>query len=173
LIQNSLRVAMRTWGWRLAVVALAASTIGCDRLTKRLAIRELSGAPSRSFLGNILRLEYAENRGAFLGIGNALPDELRMPLLIGVTGLLLISIGIGVARGWLGDPCATIGLTLVWAGGVSNLADRIARGHVVDFLNVGVGSLRTGIFNLADLAITCGLGLVLLCTHRSRWSRLK
>jgi signal peptidase II len=41
---------------------------------------------------------------------------------------------------------------------LSNLIDRIAVGSVIDFLNVGVGSLRTGIFNLADVAIMAGAG---------------
>jgi signal peptidase II len=56
-----------------------------------------------------------------------------------------------------------LGLAFLWAGGVSNLADRVARGgRVVDFLNVGVGPLRTGIFNVADMAIMLGVALVLL-----------
>jgi lipoprotein signal peptidase len=44
------------------------------------------------------------------------------------------------------------------AGALSNLIDRIAVGSVIDFLNVGVGLLRTGIFNLADVAIMAGAG---------------
>ncbi|HEX8522706.1 MAG TPA: signal peptidase II, partial [Tepidisphaeraceae bacterium] len=61
-----------------------------------------------------------------------------------------------------------VGLTLVAAGGVSNLADRIAHGSVIDFLNVGIGSLRTGIFNLADMAIMAGMAMLLLWAHRQR-----
>jgi signal peptidase II len=50
----------------------------------------------------------------------------------------------------------------VAAGGASNLIDRLARGTVTDFMNVGIGPLRTGIFNLADVAITLGAVLVVL-----------
>jgi signal peptidase II len=58
---------------------------------------------------------------------------------------------------------ATICLSLVCAGGLSNLIDRVAYdGRVIDFLNVGIGSLRTGIFNVADMAITFGAILMLL-----------
>jgi signal peptidase II len=57
---------------------------------------------------------------------------------------------------------ATVCLSLVCAGGLSNLIDRIAYdGRVVDFLNVGIGPLRTGIFNVADMAITFGALLML------------
>jgi signal peptidase II len=56
----------------------------------------------------------------------------------------------------------TLGVTLFVAGGASNWIDRVARGSVVDFLNVGVGPVRTGVFNVADIAIMLGAGVVVL-----------
>ena len=56
---------------------------------------------------------------------------------------------------WSGWPL--LGLTLFVAGGASNWLDRVVRGSVIDFINVGVGSLRTGIFNVADVAIMLGV----------------
>jgi signal peptidase II len=58
-----------------------------------------------------------------------------------------------------------VGLALYLAGGASNLVDRVVRGSVIDFMNVGVGPLRTGIFNVADVAILAGVG-IFVCTHR-------
>jgi signal peptidase II len=58
-----------------------------------------------------------------------------------------------------------IGGILFIAGGTSNLVDRIARGNVVDFMNVGIGSLRTGIFNVADVALMVGVVLVAFRFH--------
>lgn len=55
-----------------------------------------------------------------------------------------------------------LGLVLVVSGGSSNWIDRIARCSVVDFLNIGIGPLRTGVFNVADVAIMCGAGLFVL-----------
>jgi signal peptidase II len=60
----------------------------------------------------------------------------------------------------------TLGLVLFVAGGASNLIDRILQGRVVDFLNVGVGTLRTGVFNVADVAIMAGAALVALAEWR-------
>jgi signal peptidase II len=48
------------------------------------------------------------------------------------------------------------------AGGASNLLDRVAFGSVVDFVNLGVGSVRTGIFNVADMAIMLGAFIVVI-----------
>ena len=52
---------------RVLLLGLMAATIGCDRVTKHAATTMLLGAPGRSFLGDMVRLEYAENPGGFLG----------------------------------------------------------------------------------------------------------
>ena len=64
---------------------------------------------------------------------------------------------------------AAAGLLLFVAGGMSNLIDRIAMGSVIDFLNIGIGPFRTGIFNVADVAIMAGVAL--LATERWRARR--
>jgi len=78
--------------------------------------------------------------------------------------MLLTLVGAAVRfqwRGWL-----LIGTSLVLAGGASNWVDRVVRGSVVDFLNIGVGPLRTGIFNVADMAIMLGVAVLLLAPRR-------
>ena len=50
-----------------------------------------------------------------------------------------------------------VALSLAFAGGVSNVLDRITRGTVVDFMTVGVSHVRTGVFNVADVAILAGI----------------
>jgi signal peptidase II len=60
------------------------------------------------------------------------------------------------------SPWRTLGVALFFAGGLSNWIDRLFRGSVVDFLNVGIGSFRTGIFNLADVAIMLGVALLVV-----------
>lgn len=48
--------------------------------------------------------------------------------------------------------------SLVLSGGLGNLVDLIINdGRVIDFMNIGIGSLRTGIFNVADVCITVGV----------------
>lgn len=60
-----------------------------------------------------------------------------------------------------------VGVAIFLAGGASNLLDRITYGMVIDFMNVGIGPLRTGIFNVADMAIMLGAGFFLLEGYRS------
>jgi len=140
----------------LALAAVLVSTIGCDRVTKDLAERHLAGRARLSIASDLVRLEYTENRGGFLGLGAELPAGFRAVVFNIGTAMLLVGLGVWVCRRVLAGFWA-IGPALVWAGGAANLADRVARGTVMDFLNVGVGTLRTGIFNVADMAISIGV----------------
>jgi signal peptidase II len=57
----------------------------------------------------------------------------------------------------------TVGAALICSGGIGNLIDRLTHGgYVTDFLNVGIGPLRTGIFNVADFVLLVGLGIIVL-----------
>jgi signal peptidase II len=132
------------------------TTFGCDRVTKHLASVTLAGTAGQSYLADTVRLEYAENTGAFLSIGAELPDSVRRNVLSGATTLVLIgTIFMAFKHRWSAVPL--FGLALIFAGGASNLADRVMHGHVIDFLNVGLGPIRTGIFNVADLAVMTGV----------------
>ena len=140
-------------------------TIGCDQVTKHIATDRLSGNPGLSFLADTLRLEYAENTGAFLSLGENLPDNIRTPLLVGGCGLMLVGLVVFAVR-FRVIGGVLVSISLIVAGGMSNLIDRIAHGRVIDFLNLGVGDFRTGIFNVADIAIVAGVILFAWASRR-------
>jgi signal peptidase II len=143
---------------------LALGTIGCDQTTKHLAWTTLAGMP-QSFLADTLRLDYVENTGGFLSLGADLPPATRTAIfVVGNSLLLLALVAVGIRQRWSG--LSLLGLTLFAAGGLSNLFDRILHGKVIDFMNIGIGPLRTGIFNVADMAITAGVILVVIASAR-------
>src|SRR3984893_1187429 len=151
-------------GVRLALLVAIGATIGCDRVTKHVAATTLAGTPGRSFLADIVRLEYVENTGGFLGLGATLPPSARMAVFTIGTGLmLLVVIAAAIRCRWSDWPL--LGLSLFVAGGALNWMDRVARGSVVDFINLGIGPVRTGIFNVADAAIMLGVGVILAGLH--------
>jgi len=156
---------MSRLGHWIVFVLLVGTTFGCDRVTKRLAALELAGTAGESFLADTVRLEYAENRGAFLSVGAGLPASLRTGLFTVATGIVLVGgLFVAVRYEWSGLPLA--GLALVFAGGASNVFDRLLRGSVIDFMNVGLGPLRTGIFNVADVAILAGVAMLIATRAR-------
>lgn len=150
---------------RVALVATIVTTVGCDRVTKHVATSALAGRPARSLLADTVRLAYVENAGGFLGLGSGLPVEARTALFTVATAILLLGlVAYGIRLRWTGWPA--FGLTLFVAGGVSNWVDRVVHGSVIDFINVGVGPLRTGVFNVADMAIMGGVAILLAYEFR-------
>jgi signal peptidase II len=113
-------------------------------------------------LGDTVRLQATHNEGAFLSLGSSLPKNLRQALFTGgVAVVLLAMLGYSLFARPL-SRVSIVAITLVVGGGISNLADRLVHdGRVFDFINIGIGPLRTGIFNVADVCITVGI-LVLL-----------
>jgi signal peptidase II len=150
---------------RFALTITIAATVDCDRVTKYVARSSLDGRPARSFLADSVRFVYVENTGAFLSLGADWPAAARTAFFTVGSGVMLLALAAVAIRlrrsGW-----PAFGLTLLVAGGMSNWFDRAVWGSVVDFLSVGVGPLRTGIFNIADAAIMLGVGILGVCEFR-------
>ena len=139
--------------------------VGCDRATKSFAVRHLTELKIMSYLGDTLRLQLTYNRGAFLSLGHSLPDVLRHSIFTVGACFLLLGALIFALSSKSGNFSVVLALSLVVAGGVGNLIDRIFNNSsVVNFLNVGIGSFRTGIFNIADVAIMGGT-IILFFQH--------
>src|SRR5688572_18663727 len=154
---------------RLLVVALLVLlSVGCDQATKRIAADELRLSAPRSYAGDTFRLLYSENPGSFLGLGSGLPEELRYVVFVFGVGALLFGLLGFVLFSRAPAANTVVGVGLILGGGFSNWADRLVNGNfVVDFMNVGVGSLRSGVFNVADLLIEAGAIVLLVGAWRA------
>ena len=158
----------------MIIFLITLTCVGCDQATKLAAKQHLRNGPVYSYAGDTVRFQYAENTGAFLSLGASLAEPLRQLYFTVLVGIFLLGLIAYLLLSRELTPFAVSCLSFVAAGGVSNLIDRIAYdGRVVDFLNVGIGPLRTGIFNIADMAITFGALFLLLETIRSAKSSPK
>lgn len=155
---------------RLAVAfPFIAVCVGCDQVSKMWAEETLTGSASHEWLGGAVRVLYAQNPGAFLGLGAGLPEPVRAALLVGVAGALLAAILLVLVRSERVTPLALVAGALLLAGGLGNLLDRLFRdGLVVDFMNLGLGPVRTGIFNVADVQLMVGALLIAWLGFRGR-----
>lgn len=152
-------------GIRIALVVIIVATVGCDRVTKHVATSTLAGTAGHSLFADTVRLAYVENAGGFLSLGADLPPAIRTAIFTVATGMVLLGVaGVAVRFRWRGWPA--LGIALFFSGGLSNWYDRAMRGLVVDFLTIGVGPVRTGIFNVADVAIVLGAGIFVLSELR-------
>lgn len=153
---------------RLGLAALVLVTsVGLDQATKQLATRALLGQGVKSYLGDVFRLEYARNQGAFLSLGATLSESTRYLLFTVGVGIVLAFLLYAALRQEKLGTGQRVAYLLMVGGGLSNGYDRVMTGgKVTDFMNLGIGSLRTGIFNVADLAIVAGVGVMLFTGRR-------
>ncbi len=138
--------------------------ISWDRASKELAKEHLKDKAPVTYLHDTFRLQYAENTGAALSLGDNLPQTASFWLLSILPLVFLLFMG-----GYAIKHSSATGLSklsafaLIVSGGLGNIYDRIVFDrHVTDFMNIGIGQLRTGIFNFADVCVTAGVILFLL-----------
>ncbi|HWB26872.1 MAG TPA: signal peptidase II [Chitinophagaceae bacterium] len=147
--------------WMFCILSIA--LIGVDRLTKNLAKEYLQNSDPKSYLNDTIRLGYAENTGAFLSFGADWPAAVSF-WVFGVIPLLLL-LGFFVyciKKAKQLSFARLLPFALIFAGGTGNIVDRLIYDrHVTDFMNVGLGTLRTGIFNFADMCVTTAVIILL------------
>ena len=148
------------------LAGVVVTTIGCDQATKHLARTHLADVAPLSYLSGAVRVVLMQNEGGFLGLGSSLSPELRTGLfLLGVGGALLVA-AVYLARTTQLTFATRLFAWLVWAGGLSNFVDRLLfDGRVTDFMILGLGPLRTGVFNVADVAIMAGTFFLFLAAR--------
>jgi signal peptidase II len=139
----------------LLLGAIVLAVVGADQWTKMLARAVLRDSPPRRYLGGVLTLLYAENSGAFLSLGDNLPGIVRAAIFGVVVAVALAVAAYFLATGKVQSTSEAMAFAFLVGGGVGNVIDRFARaGRVTDFVYLAAGPLHTGVFNVADIAIT-------------------
>ncbi|HSL97760.1 MAG TPA: signal peptidase II [Candidatus Deferrimicrobiaceae bacterium] len=136
-------------------LALAASITIVDQLTKAWLVSFLGPGQSTSVVGDLVRLVHAQNTGGLFGLlrGYAVPFALLS--LVAISAIVVFHAKSGRS------PLMTLALGLLLGGAIGNLVDRLRLGHVVDWIDAGLGSFRWYTFNVADAAISTSLALLL------------
>jgi signal peptidase II len=158
---------------------LSLAVIVLDQATKIAAHRFLAGGSTVEIVPRFFNLVYSRNAGGLFGSFRDVPDPWRLLLL---TVLPIVAVGLiaaYLARLRPADRPTLCGLALILGGAVGNLIDRLARGEVVDFLDVYIapsklaewlvsvfGTAHWPTFNVADSSIVVGAGLLLLSLTR-------
>lgn len=148
--------------WLLA--AVAGTVLVLDRITKRWIVENLTLHELVPVWGDFFRLTYTHNFGAAFGIDVGQYSRVFfLTLAILALGVLMYLYVHTSARRRL----RLWALALVAGGAVGNIIDRVLyRAGVVDFLDVGVGSFRWPVFNVADMAVSVGAVLLMITFYR-------
>jgi signal peptidase II len=132
--------------------------VGCDQISKEYARHNYKGQGTIEVVGDIFIIHYAENDGAFLSLGSNLPQPYKSMILTIIPAIFLFGFTFFIL--FFNKELTMLQLVClatIIGGGISNIFDRIIfGGYVTDFMNFGIGNLRTGILNFADISITFG-----------------
>lgn len=145
-------------------IACCIFCIGSDQITKRLAKVYLRDQPEKSYLDGVFKLMYVENTGAALSLGDDL-NPVASFWLLSILPLAFLAVVVFYVFKNLHQISLirVVFLAMIVSGGIGNIIDRILYDrHVTDFMNMGFGSIRTGIFNVADIFVTTGVIGILL-----------
>jgi signal peptidase II len=149
---------------RATLGLIALGVIAVDRGSK-MVVDGMDLATPYQLIGSYLQIIRGENRGGLFGMvqGSA-------PLLALLSVGVILALIIYHERERLPRVSPlTVGVGLLIGGAIGNLIDRVAFGYVLDFIDVGVGSLRFWTFNIADAGISLGIVILLVDTlWRSR-----
>lgn len=154
-----------TLKYKVSVVFISLLAVfGVDQFTKYWALNHLMGQAPTEYLNGLFQFVYAENPGAFLGLGGDWSHEARFLIFA-----LFVFFGLGLMLWYIikkeNLKINLFAYSFIMAGGCGNLWDRVFHdnGHVIDFMLIDVGGpLRTGVFNVADMFIVAGVVLALV-----------
>jgi signal peptidase II len=145
--------------WNYLGIALA--TLAADQLTKAAVVAHFPGDTIIPIIPGLFRLVHVENPGIAFGLFSDSSSPVAGVIFALISAAAMVLIGVLL---WQHQPStiwAGLGLALILGGAAGNLADRLWRGRVVDFLDFYVGSYHWPAFNIADSAICIGAAALL------------
>lgn len=147
--------------WKLSYLAIAGGVFLIDQTTKAWAVRRLRLGDDISVINGFLNLIYAQNPGVAFSMLDDHGDAGRWGLSIValVAGALVLYFFWRTPRS---DDRILGALALLLAGIAGNVTDRLRLGFVIDFIDVQFGSWHYPTFNVADMSICIGAGLLIL-----------
>jgi signal peptidase II len=153
---------MTTNSARATHILLAMLVVLVDRCTKRLVAARIAMYTHIQIIPGFFRLTHTENTGAAFSLFADSPSHWKTVLLIGFSLIAMVIVSVLLWRQSRALTITGIALSLILGGAAGNFWDRVASGHVVDFLLFYVKQYQWPVFNLADSAIVIGAGLLVI-----------
>jgi signal peptidase II len=146
---------------RLELVVVASVAL-LDQATKLLVVSDLGLHQTVEIIPGVLNLTHVRNSGVAFGILNATSFAFKPALMAALAMAALLGVAFYSTQLSLEQRWARAGLALILGGAAGNLVDRARQGYVVDFVDAYWGSWHFWAFNVADAAITVGVGMLVL-----------
>ena len=141
---------------------LSAIVVAADQAAKALVRATLRLHDSVSVVPGLVDLTHVRNAGAAFGVLNSAEFPFKTAVITLIAVAALLGVGLYAASLPADQRVARLGLALILGGAIGNLIDRMSTGNVVDFVDVYWRDHHFWAFNVADSAITVGVGLMIL-----------
>lgn len=141
---------------------IALLVVALDRVTKRVIAKDIPLHDAKKLISGFFYLTHVENRGAAFSLFADSPGQWKIALLVMFSVVALVVVSALLWRSSHTMTTTGIGLALILGGALGNLWDRLFSGRVVDFLLFYIGTYQWPAFNVADSAIVCGAGLLVI-----------
>jgi signal peptidase II len=155
----------------LFFLAMAALVLLLDQMTKAWIISTLRIHESLTVIGGFFNITHVRNPGAAFGFLAGASPAFRYVFFLAVTVAAIVLILHYLRTTRIEDISLVFSLSLILAGAVGNLIDRVRFGEVVDFFDVYIGVHHWPAFNVADAAITSGAAILMIILFRRRKER--
>jgi signal peptidase II len=150
---------------KLLLLTFVTFLVGCDHATKHAAQTMLAGKKPLALVPGWLDLRYAENHdSAFSLFARAGVHGMGPWLGLLASLVLVVLLVMWVRRRHEASRLEHLGFAFAVAGALGNIADRLLRGYVVDFIHIRYWP----VFNVADIAVVVGVALITLASLRDR-----
>ncbi len=134
----------------LLIIFIILISICIDQIVKQIVIKNVFNS-SIQIIKGVLNFTYVENTGGAYGIGS---NNILIFIIINII-ILGILMKFAISKREEIDTISLIAISLIIAGGMGNLIDRVARGYVVDFVDINP-VLKYPVFNIADIFVVTG-----------------
>lgn len=153
------------------LLSVPLTVVALDQATKFWVAGRMQLFESIPVVPGFFSITYVRNPGAAFGMFSEAHGLLRLSFLVGVSLLAVGLLAVFFLRSPHAERVSRVAAVLVMGGAIGNLIDRLRFGEVIDFLDLFVGRLHWPAFNLADSAITVGIGLFVISAWREREAR--
>ena len=153
---------------RISYYLLIVVLLIVDQLTKTIVFRKIAFLSSQNIIPGFFNITHIHNRGAIFGFFSKSESQLLHILLMLATLVALALVVYYFFKTPPAEKLAKISLSLILAGAVGNLMDRIFRGYVIDFLDFHIKQWHWPSFNVADSCVTVGACLLVFIVFFKR-----
>jgi signal peptidase II len=147
---------------------LIMALVAIDQATKLLVARAVDLYESVPVIPGFFNITRIHNKGAIFGAFARADNRMVFWALTAASLSALVLVVVYFFKTPPSDRLLKVALSLILAGALGNLTDRVLRGHVIDFLDFHIGNAHWPFFNAADSCITIGALLMLVIFFRRK-----